>query len=167
MYIPRGKWYNYWDDNIVKGGKEQWVEADIDVIPLFIKEGAIIPKFPVQQYVGELVIEKLDLEVYFKLGAESSTVYEDAQDGYDYNKGDFSLRSFKMNGKENSLVIQQFKDGAFMTSYDSFRINLHGLPFAIESVEVDNEEVPLNEVKPNGNDVIEICKDFTQVIIKG
>ncbi|MDV7139310.1 glycoside hydrolase family 31 protein [Maribacter sp. TH_r10] len=167
MYIPRGKWYNYWDDNIVKGGKEQWVEADIDVIPLFIKEGAIIPKFPVQQYVGELVIEKLDLEVYFKLGTESSTVYEDAQDGYDYNKGDFSLRSFKMNGKENSLVIQQFKDGAFMTSYDSFRINLHGLPFAIESVEVDNEEVPLNEVKPNGNDVIEICKDFTQVIIKG
>ncbi|WP_282056223.1 glycoside hydrolase family 31 protein [Maribacter luteus] len=167
MYIPRGKWYNYWDDNIVTGGKEQWVEADIDVIPLFIKEGAIIPKFPVQQYVGELVIEKLDLEVYFKLGTESSTVYEDAQDGYDYNKGDFSLRSFKMNGKENSLVIQQFKDGAFMTSYDSFRINLHGLPFAIESVEVDNEEVPLNEVKPNGNDVIEICKDFTQVIIKG
>ena len=167
MYIPRGKWYNYWNDNIVKGGKEQWVEADIDVIPLFIKEGAIIPKFPVQQYVGELVIEKLDLEVYFKLGTESSTVYEDAQDGYDYNKGDFSLRSFKMNGKENSLVIQQFKDGAFMPSYDSFRINLHGLPFAIESVEVDNEEVPLNEVKPNGNDVIEVCKDFTQVIIKG
>ncbi|MBD1260793.1 glycoside hydrolase family 31 protein [Maribacter polysiphoniae] len=167
MYIPRGKWYNYWDNTIVKGGKEQWVDADIDIMPLFVKEGSIIPKFPVQQYVGELVIEELDLDVYYKLGTESSTVYEDDQDGYDYNKGNFSLRNFKLNGKANSLAIQQFKDGAFTTSYDTFRINLHGLPFAIESVEVDNEEVLLKDVKPNGDDVIRIGKDFTQVIIKG
>ncbi|MBD0778889.1 DUF4968 domain-containing protein [Maribacter sp. ANRC-HE7] len=167
MYIPRGKWYNYWNKSIVKGGKEQWVDADIDIMPLFVKEGSIIPKFPVQQYVGELVIEELDLDVYYKLGTESSTVYEDDQDGYDYNKGDFSLRNFKLNGKANSLAIQQFKDGAFITSYDTFRINLHGLPFAIESVEVDNEEVLLKDVKPNGDDVIRIGKDFTQVIIKG
>ncbi|WP_273273643.1 glycoside hydrolase family 31 protein [Maribacter polysiphoniae] len=167
MYIPRGKWYNYWDNTIVKGGKEQWVDADIDIMPLFVKEGSIIPKFPVQQYVGELVIEELDLDVYYKLGTESSTVYEDDQDGYDYNKGNFSLRNFKLNGKANSLAIQQFKDGAFIASYETFRINLHGLPFAIESVEVDNEEVLLKDVKPNGDDVIRIGKDFTQVIIKG
>ena len=167
MYIPRGKWYNYWDNSIVKGGKEQWVNADIDIIPLFIKEGSIIPKFPVQQYVGELEIKELDLDVYYKLGTESSTVYEDDHDGYDYNKGNFSLRTFNLKGKANSLTIQQFNDGTFITSYDTFLINLHGLPFAIESVEVDNEEVLLKDVKPNGDDVIRICKDFTQVIIRG
>ena len=53
MYIPRGKWFNYWDDTIVEGGKEMWVEADLDSVPLFVKEGAIIPKYPIQQYVGE------------------------------------------------------------------------------------------------------------------
>lgn len=167
MYIPRGNWYNYWDDVVVTGGKEQWVEADIDIMPLFIKEGAIIPKFPVQQYVGELEIKELDLDVYYMLGTESSVVYEDDQDGYGYDKGDFSLRNFKLNGKEKSVAIQQFKEGAFITSYDSFRITLHGLPFTIESIEVDNEEVPLKQVKPNGSDVIEIAKDFTQVVIRG
>ncbi len=31
---------------LVEGGKEKWVDADIDKIPMFIKEGAIIPKYP-------------------------------------------------------------------------------------------------------------------------
>lgn len=167
MYVPRGKWYNYWNDTIVEGGKEKWVEADIDVIPLFVKEGAIIPKFPVQQYVGELEIKVLDLEVYFRVGSETSTLYEDKQDGYDYKKGQFSLRNFKLNGKEKSLVIQQFKDGTFSTSYDTFRINLHGLPFVIKSIEIDNEKVSLKQVKTNGNNIIEVSKDFTQLLIKG
>ena len=167
MYVPRGKWYNYWNDEVVEGGKEKWVDADIDIIPLFVKEGAIIPKFPVQQYVGELEIKELDLEVYFRMGTESSTVYEDEQDGYDYKKGQYSLRNFKLKGKEKSLVIQQFKDGTFVSSYDSFKINLHGLPFEIKAIEVDNEEVPLKQLKPNGNNVIEVSKDFTQLLIKG
>jgi alpha-glucosidase len=167
MYVPRGKWYNYWNDEVVEGGKEKWVEADIDIIPLFVKEGAIIPKFPVQQYVGELEIKELDLEVYFRIGTENSTVYEDEQDGYDYKKGRFSIRNFKLKGKEKSLVIQQFKDGTFITSYDTFRINLHGLPFEIKAIEVDNEKVPLKQLKPNGNNVIEVSKDFTQLLIKG
>lgn len=66
---------------------EQWVDADLDTIPLFVKEGAIIPKYPIQQYVGEKKIEELKLEAYYCLGnKEVSKVYEDAQDGYDYAK---------------------------------------------------------------------------------
>ena len=53
MFIPRGNWYNHWTNEVVKGGKEMWVDADIDSMPIFIKEGAVIPKYPVQQYVGE------------------------------------------------------------------------------------------------------------------
>jgi alpha-glucosidase len=72
-----------------------------------------------------------------------------------------------LKGKEKSLVIQQFKDGTYETSYDTFRINLHGLPFEIKAIEIDNEAVPLKQVKPNGNNVIEVSKDFTQLVIKG
>ena len=106
MYIPRGKWYNYWTHEVVEGGKEQWVDADIDSIPLFVKEGAIIPKYPVQQYVGEKTFDELELEVYYKEGKERSTLYEDAHDGYDYKKGRYSYRTFKLTGKPNELIIQ-------------------------------------------------------------
>jgi len=165
MYIPRGHWYNYWSDEIIEGGREKWVVADIDTIPLFVKAGAIIPKYPVQQYVGELEIKELLLDVYFTEGEENSTVYEDAEDGYTYENGKYSLRNFKLLGKEGELKIQQFKDGAFLTSYETFKIKLHGLPFKIGKVQVDNEKVSIVDVMPKGDQTIYVSKDFTQLRI--
>lgn len=165
MYFPRGVWYNFWDNEMVEGGEEKWVDADIDSMPIFIKEGAIIPKYPVQQYIGEKIIEQLKLDVYFKFGKESSEVYEDAHDGYDYKKGRYSLRNFNLVGKKNSLTIQQFKSGKFETSYDTFAIKIHGLPFKIDKVEVDNEEIDISKI--NGDVALVVSKEFTEIHIIG
>jgi len=110
----------------------------------------------------------LVLDIYYTEGSENSTVYEDANDGYAYENGKYSLRNFKLLGKENELIIQQFKDGSFITSYDTFRIKLIGLPFKIKSVEVDNEKVDLMVIKFSGdNSFIEVSKDFTQLHVTG
>ncbi len=165
MYVPEGNWYNFWDNSLLKGGEEVWVDADLDSMPIFVKEGAIIPKYPIQQYVGEKKIEELHLDVFFKLGKEKSQVYEDAEDGFDYKKGRFSLRNFNLLGKEDSLVIQQFKSGKFMTSYETFEINLIGLPFEIRKVEVDNVKIDLaSSLKGN---ILVISKEFTELHIIG
>lgn len=165
MYVPEGNWYNFWDNALLKGGNEVWVDADLDSMPIFVKEGAIIPKYPVQQYVGEKIIEELHLDVFFKLGNENSQVYEDAEDGFDYKKGRFSLRNFNLLGKEDSLTIQQFKSGKFITSYETFEINLIGLPFEIKKVEVDNVKIDLT-ASLKGN-VLVISKEFTELHIIG
>jgi len=165
MYIPEGNWYNFWDNSLVIGGNEVWVDADLDSMPIFVKEGAIIPKYPVQQYVGEKEIVELHLDVFFKLGKEKSQVYEDAEDGFDYKKGRFSLRNFNLLGKEDSLTIQQFKSGKYITSYETFEINLIGLPFEIKKVEVDNVKIDLDS-SLTGN-VLVISKEFTELHIIG
>lgn len=167
MYVPKGKWYNYWTEEVVDGGVEKWVSADIDKIPLFIKAGSVIPKYPVQQYVGEIEITELRLDVYYKEGVETSTVYEDQQEGYDYKKGRFSLRKFRQRGKENELIMQQFKDGSYITSYENFKLHFHGLPFKIDRIEVDNEMVDLKSINFDGNNCIEVSKDFTELHIFG
>ncbi|WP_299837282.1 glycoside hydrolase family 31 protein [uncultured Tenacibaculum sp.] len=169
MYIPRGHWYNYWTREYVTGGLEKWVDADLDIIPIFIKEGAIIPKYPVQQYVGEKTIDELKLEVYFKLGEkEVSKVYEDAQDGYDYTKGRYSLRTFTFTGKENEVIIQQHVDGTFVTEYETMEFEIIGLPFEIKEVEIDNVDIDLKKVlsktKPN---TLIIPKNFAEIHIEG
>jgi alpha-glucosidase len=167
MYVPRGKWYNYWTDEVVKGGKEQWVDADIDLMPIFINEGAIIPKYPVQQYVGELEIDQLTLDVYYKEGQEKSMVYEDANDGFDYIKGRYSQRNFKLTGKKSELIIQQHKSGKFITTYDTFKIKLHGLPFKVFKIQIDNEEVLFEDIKVNGDNTLVVTKGFNELHIIG
>ena len=165
IYLPKGKWYNYWDNNLSTGGKEIWVDADLDSMPLFIKEGAVIPKYPVQQYVGEKEIDEIVLEVYYKKGKENSFLFDDAHDGYDYTKGRYSLRSFKLTGKTNELIIQQHKSGTFITGYKTFKLKLIGMPFKISTIQIDNEEIAFEEVKVNGDNTLIIDKDFTELHI--
>ncbi|WP_291963551.1 glycoside hydrolase family 31 protein [Maribacter sp.] len=167
MYIPRGFWYDFWTNEHVEGGKEKWVTAEIDMLPIFVKAGAIIPKYPIQQYVGEKRIEELVLEVYYKEGTETSEVYEDAANGYDYKKGRYSLSNYKLTGKDNSLTIQLFKDGTFETEYEKMRLNFHGLPFKIDKVMIDNEEVLLHTIATNESNDLLIDKNFTLLHLSG
>ena len=144
-----------------------WVDADLDQMPIFVKGGAIIPRYPVQQYVGELEITELKLDVYFKIGKEISHVYEDAQDGYDYQKGRYSYRNFKLRGKKDDLIITQHKLGKFITSYDKFKINLIGLPFEIGLVEIDNVVVSLDELEFNEDMTsFKVTKEFSEIHLK-
>ncbi|THD67995.1 DUF4968 domain-containing protein [Robertkochia marina] len=167
MYLPRGKWYNFWTNDLLSGGKETWVEADIDQVPVFVKEGAIVPNYPVQQYVGEKELKELTLHVYYAEGTEISKVYEDAGDGYDYKKGRYSLRKFRLTGRENQLIIQQFKEGKYETPYKKLKLVLHGLPFNVKSIYLDNAQIPLKDVKMNGDKTMIIPKNFTEIHIIG
>jgi alpha-glucosidase len=167
MFFPNGYWYNYWDSEYIEGGQELWVDADLDSMPIFIKEGAIIPKYPIQQYVGEKQIDEITLEVYYKKGKEKSELFDDAGDGYDYKKGRFSLRTFSLVGKSNELIIQQHKSGKFITSYNTFKMKLHGLPFKVTKIQIDNEEIEFENVKVNGDNTIIISKEFTELHIIG
>ena len=167
MYLPRGIWYNYWTNEQVKGGKEIWVDTKFDEIPIFVKAGAIIPKYPVQQYVGELEFEELTLDVYYKEGKEKSVVYEDAQDGYDYKKGRYSFLSFLTTGKQKELNIQLHKEGKYDTNYSKYKINLIGLPFKVKMIEIDNVEVSfdINTLEISGYLIVD--KEFTALHISG
>ncbi|PJB11261.1 MAG: glycosyl hydrolase [Flavobacteriales bacterium CG_4_9_14_3_um_filter_40_17] len=167
MYIPRGKWYDFWTDECVEGGKEFWVSADLDKMPIFVNEGSIIPKYPVQQYVGELKIQELLLDVYYKEGVEKSDFYEDSGDGYDYKKGRYSLRNFTLLGRKTELIIQQFKAGKYETDYQTFKIRLHGLPFKVDKVQVDNETIAFSDIKLNGDNTMVVTQNFTELHIIG
>ncbi|MEM6687081.1 MAG: glycoside hydrolase family 31 protein [Bacteroidota bacterium] len=167
MYIPRGQWYNYWTDELVEGGKEKWVDAEIDSMPIFVKAGAVIPKYPVQQYVGEKEIREVTLDIYYKQGKERSQLFDDAHDGYDYTKGRYSLRTFKVTGKPKELILQQHKEGKYITKYESFKLNIHGLPFKVKEFQLDNEKVPLSKVKKDKSGTFVVVKNFSEIHLIG
>jgi alpha-glucosidase len=167
MYVPRGEWYNYWTNAQIEGGKEIWIDTKYDEIPVFVKAGAIIPKYPVQQYVGELQFDELILDLYYKTGKEKSVVYEDAQDGYDYKKGRYSFLSFQTTGKEKELIIQLHKEGKYDTNYTKYKINLIGLPFKVKKIEIDNVKIPFDKIEFELQKFLIVDKEFTELHIIG
>jgi alpha-glucosidase len=177
LYLPRGTWYYFWDDMEVIGGKEVWADARLDQIPLYARAGAVIPFYPVMQYVGEIEITELTLHVYHIEGNLSSVLYEDSGDGYDYEKGMYTEKSFLVTGTDSSLSISQRTNGAFVPTYATYKIILHGLPFVPDTYEIDGVVRPLvlEKAKETNEDSespekkatsIVAGKDFKQVIIQ-
>jgi alpha-D-xyloside xylohydrolase len=46
VYLPEGGWIDYWTGKRLAGGQTLAVDAPLDRIPVFVREGAILPKIP-------------------------------------------------------------------------------------------------------------------------
>ncbi len=89
VYIPKGKWYDYWTGTAYDGGKSITVDAPLNTIPVFVPAGGIIAKAPVVQFVDTRPMsgfDKLTIEIY--RGADGKyDLYEDDGISMDYQQG--------------------------------------------------------------------------------
>lgn len=88
VYLPRGAWYDFWTHERVEGGREIGRPVDLETIPLYVREGSILPRGPVKQFVSEIVEEPLSVSIY--PGADASfLLYEDDGTSFNYRKGEW------------------------------------------------------------------------------
>lgn len=109
VYLPAGtNWYDFWTNEKIKGGQEIIRKTTIDMIPLYVKEGAIIPFGPKVQFAAEKKWDNLEIKVY--PGKDGSFVlYEDEFDNYNYEKGAYSEIEFLWNETSKRLTISNRK----------------------------------------------------------
>lgn len=109
VYLPAGaNWYDFWTNEKIKGGQEITRKTTIDMIPLYVKEGAIIPLGPKVQFATEKKWDNLEIKVY--PGKDGSFVlYEDEFDNYNYEKGSYSEIEFLWNEASKKLRISNRK----------------------------------------------------------
>ncbi len=69
VYLPEGTWTDFWSKEQVSGGRWIHVEAPLDILPLYLRENALIPIGPEQNYVGEKETEKLHWDAFPALGS--------------------------------------------------------------------------------------------------
>ena len=90
VYLPEGNWVNYWTGETLSGKNTCLVNAPIQHVPLFIKQGAIIPMRNYASSVEKGNNKTIILEIY--AGADGSfTLYEDDGTSNEYLSGKYSL----------------------------------------------------------------------------
>ncbi len=88
VYLPRGSWYDFWTHERLEGGREISRSVDLETMPLYVREGSILPRGPVKQFTGEIVEEPLSVSIY--PGADNSfLLYEDDGSSFNYRKGEW------------------------------------------------------------------------------
>ena len=112
VYLPAGaEWHDFWTGAKSAGGQTVQKPAAIDVIPLFVKAGSILPIGPRVQYAEQKKWDRLEVRVY--PGADGQfTLYEDEKDNYNYEKGAYSTITFSWDDARKSLTISD-RTGSF------------------------------------------------------
>ena len=105
VYLPAGcRWYNLETGEAYEGGQTICVKAALDSIPALVRGGAIMPWGAAAQSTAQQAGMPVDVTVY--PGADGCfTLYDDAGDGYGYERGQYAEIPMRWDDAQGLLCI--------------------------------------------------------------
>lgn len=131
LYVPQGKWINYWSGEEFEGdGTIRKIDLpDNRSGHLFVRKGAILPYQHEMQYIGEYPLDSLVMHVY-PYGESTYTLYEDDGLTYSYEDGKVAKTKFDcvLDGKDLSFIVRA-REGTYDGVYESrtYEMAFHGV----------------------------------------
>jgi alpha-D-xyloside xylohydrolase len=96
VLLPQGKWYDFYTGEFVGDGREITVTPGLDNIPVYVKDGGIVPMMPPRLHAPAKG-EKVDLELrYYGEKPGRYLLYDDDGETFDYEKGVYAWREIKV-----------------------------------------------------------------------
>jgi alpha-glucosidase len=122
VYLPKGVWYDYWTNKRHEGGTMIKVEAPLDVVPMFVRAGAIIPKGPAMNYVNERPRDPITFEIYpDEKGNAATALYEDDGTSPAYTPGSFRRTALTASRSGSGFRVSVASpEGRFVTQPRKF-----------------------------------------------
>jgi alpha-glucosidase/alpha-D-xyloside xylohydrolase len=88
LYLPRGRWFDFWTRERHEGGRELVRKVDLGKLPLYVRAGAVLPTGPPRQYTNEVAAEPITFTAF--PGADGAgSLYEDDGESFDFRNGEF------------------------------------------------------------------------------
>jgi alpha-D-xyloside xylohydrolase len=115
MYLPQGEWVDYWTGTQTSGGRTVVVDAAIDMLPLYVRAGAVIPKIPEdvmtlvpQRESGNSAVKSLDdRRVYEVYGSGDAAITD-----FEGRKVVRGANSLKITGDSAAHMIVRWRFGS-------------------------------------------------------
>ncbi len=129
-FLPPGNWVDYFTGKIYEGKRIIRSKYPVDVLPLFVKEGSIIPFQDRMTYANQRPLDTLLLKVY---GPDSGSfnLYEDDGSSLGYTKGQYSWcpMTFRVSEDGTHILSVGPTTGKFkgQVSRMTYKIEIHGL----------------------------------------
>ena len=123
VYFPKQcGWYDFYTGEHYDGGQHLVVDAPYEKIPVFVREGAIIPFGPAMEWCDEKPAELINLYVYE--GQDGSfQLYEDEGTNYNYEKGKYATIEIAYNDADKTVSFGK-RNGAFKGMLKNRRFNV-------------------------------------------
>src|SRR5690606_26919453 len=129
VYLPEGTWFDYWTGKAYAGRKYYNIVTPLDVLPIFVKAGGIIPMQDVVQYDNRQPWGTITFEI-FPSGNTSFDLYEDDGLSEDYIDGNYSTTTISAQEWGDGLAFTEKAKGNFpvLTRYYVLKVYIDKAP---------------------------------------
>ena len=125
VYLPRGTdWYDFWTGRRFTGGQVIHRAAPLNVLPLYVRAGSILPMGPEEEYTGEHPSAPVELRIYPGQDGDTSLYFDDGLT-YAYQDGQYARLPFHWDNAGRRLSIGA-RQGQFQIPPQQFNITLVG-----------------------------------------
>lgn len=125
VYLPEGTWFDYWTGKKYEGKKYYNIVTPLDVLPIFVKAGGIIPMQEDIQYDNRQPWGTITFEV-FPSGESSFGLYEDDGLSDGYKEGGYSLTNMSTRETIEGLSFEIDKSiGEFAVPSRTYVLKVH------------------------------------------
>jgi len=124
VYLPNTTWYDFWSGSTIEGGRMINANTPLDRLPVYVRAGSIVPLGPDEEWSTQKPADPIELRVYPGASGDFA-IYEDENDGYDYEKGVHATIPLHWDDAAHTLTIAERK-GQFpgMLQERTFRVVL-------------------------------------------
>jgi alpha-D-xyloside xylohydrolase len=112
VYLPQGTdWYDFWTGRMYQGGQSIEAATPLEIMPLFVRAGSVVPMAPPVQRADEITDRPLYIRIY--PGADGQFVlYDDEHDNYNYEKGAWCTTGINWQDRDRRLTLGT-REGGF------------------------------------------------------
>jgi alpha-glucosidase len=144
IYLPAGQWTDWFSGKVYQGGQTAHLAIDSKGwgdIPLFVRDGAIIPTQPVLDYVGQKPVTELTVEVFPSSQRSCFEIYDDDGTTYAYEHGADFRQSLAVQRHGHTVTFDTgAASGTFKPALRFYLLKIHGM--AASTVAVAGKPLP-------------------------
>lgn len=115
LYLPAGRWYDWWTGHPHEGPVDLDVAAPLDRLPLFARAGTVVPTATLND---DGIVDDSTIVLRVFPGDGEGVIYDDDGESFAYRDGAFSRRRYRVavDGADRTTVTMTTIDGAFTPS---------------------------------------------------
>jgi len=133
VYLPEGLWYKFETSDRLQGGKEFFIHAGLDQVPVYVKAGSILIRDGGIENFQEPFCKHLLLDIYPGADGEA-LLYEDDGETLMYKQGEYNINRFSLVDQGQTIRLYGESESCFHPVQDrtiNFLIHVQSMPETI------------------------------------
>jgi alpha-glucosidase len=167
VYLPQGTWFHFWAGERIEGPKHILTHTPLGEPAIYLRANTALPLWPEMNHIGERPADPLTLLFHTAEGSGESVLYEDAGNGFGYERSEYARRRVVCEVSEGGISVRLGeREGSFLPERRSMHLEFKSVSTRPDHVSVNGEEADWSYEETEKTLVVRLTEDAGEVEVR-